>query len=151
MVNQSFASPEDFLGTERRFKEARLWNGKKILIRSLLESEWTRIEMGNYDTASGKFSENGLRLSNARLIIATVCSADPDSPNYKQPMFKDDQLKAMFNADVIVTQPLIKTIREHCGLRVDMEELLKNSAATGGEDSPSFSAERLPEENTGST
>lgn len=137
MSAPSYATASDFLSPNRRFKETSLWNGKKVLIRSLFESEYSQIDVENIDASKGGLSRDGMRLSNCRIVLATVCGADPAAENFQQPMFKPTDLKALFGADTIVIEPLVKEIREHCGLRQDTEELLKNSEGISGDGSPS--------------
>lgn len=146
----SFATSEDFLNAPRRFKETRLWNGKKVLIRSLYESEYSQIDVENIDANKGGLSRDGMRLSNCRLVLATVCCADKESPLFQQPLLKATELKALFQADTIVIEPLVKDIREHCGLRQDTEELLKNFGGVNADGSPSSSSEQ-PEPALGTT
>jgi hypothetical protein len=137
-----FATAEDFTREERRYKESRLYNGKKILIRSMTEAEFSRIDIENMDTSRGGLSKDGLRLSNCRVIIATVCDANPDSPKFKQPLFTEKDIATLFKADTVVIQPLIREIREHCGIRQDTEDLVKNFKATTADGSPTSSSER---------
>jgi len=135
-----YADRNDFLAPTRRFKETSLWNGKKVLIRSLFESEYSQIDVENIDANKGGLSRDGMRMSNCRLVLAAVCGADPSSENFQQPLFKPTDLKGLFGADTIVIEPLVKEIREHCGLRQEIEELLKNFGGTSAEDSPSSSS-----------
>lgn len=135
-TNNGFAGRDDFLSaTKRRFKEVPLWGGKKARIRSLTAAEYAEIDAKNIDFRKGGLSANGVRNSNLRLIIASVCDCDG------QPVFQELDLDKLAGIDVALVEPLVKEIKEHCGLRQDVEAALKNSGTTGEEGSPSSSAE----------
>lgn len=138
-ASNGFAGRDDFFAaTKRRFKEVPLPGGKKCRIRSLTAAEYAEIDAKNIDFRKGGLSANGVRNSNLRLIIASVCDHDG------QPVFQESDLEKLASIDVGFVEPLVKEIKEHCGLRQDMEAALKNSEATGGGDSSSTSAEQLP-------
>jgi hypothetical protein len=138
-TSNGFAGRDDFLAaTKRRFKECPLWGGKKCRIRSLTAAEYAEIDAKNIDFRKGGLSANGVRNSNLRLIIASVCDANGE------PVFMESDLEKLANIDVAMVEPLVKEIKEHCGLRQDVEAALKNLEATAGGDSPSSSAAPLP-------
>jgi len=69
-----FATRDDFFAaTKRRYKEVPLWTGKKARIRSIFENEFQEIDVRNIDFRKGGLSAVGIRSSNARLIVLTVC------------------------------------------------------------------------------
>jgi len=138
-TSNGFAGRDDFFAaTKRRFKEVPLWGGKRCRIRSLTAAEYSELDARNIDFRKGGLSANGVRNSNLRLIIASVCDHDGQS------VFQESDLEKLASIDVALVEPLVKEIKEHCGLRQDVEAALKNLGATGGDDSPSFSAEPLP-------
>lgn len=138
-TSNGFAGRDDFLAaTKRRYKPVPLWGGKTARIRSLTAAEYAEIDAKNIDFRKGGLSANGVRNSNLRLIIASVCDGNGE------PIFLESDLDKLASIDVAMVEPLVKEIKEHCGLRQDVESALKNLEATGAGDSPSSSAEQLP-------
>ena len=136
-ASNGFAGRDDFLAaTKRRFKTVPMWGGKTCRIRSITEAEYADIDARNIDFRKGGLSAAGIRGSNVRLLIACVCDGDGE------PIFTDLDAAKLASVDTALVEPLVREIREHCGLRQDAEEAIKNFDATGGEDSPSSSADR---------
>ena len=130
-----FATRDDFFAaTKRRYKEVPLWTGKKARIRSIFENEFQEIDVRNIDFRKGGLSAVGIRSSNARLIVLTVCDGQGE------PLFTEQDVSKISSLDSALVEPLVREIREHCGLRQDADELLKNFEPTGGESSASSSA-----------
>lgn len=135
-AGNGFATKEDFFAaTKRRYKEVLLWTGKKARIRSLNEAEFQEIDVRNIDFRKGGLSSVGIRSSNARLLIATVCDSQGE------PIFAEGDGPKLANVDSALIEPLVREIRDHCGLRQDSEDILKNFEPTGGEGSATSSAE----------
>lgn len=129
------ATRDDFLAaTKRRYKEVPLWTGKIARVRSLTETEFQDIDIRNINFQKGGLSAPGLRSSNARLIVATVCDANGE------PIFGEADVPRLAAVDSALIEPLVREIRDHCGLRQDAEEILKNFGPTEGEGSASSSA-----------
>lgn len=126
-----FATRDDFFSaTKRRFKAVTLWNGKKARIRSLNEVEYALIDATNLDFKRGGLSKAGIRESNVRLLVASVCDGEGNL------LFGEADLPQLGLVDTALIEPLVREIREHCGLKnLDQEELEKNSPATTGGDS----------------
>lgn len=130
-----FASRADFeTGTKRRYKPVPLWNGKKARIRSISEAEFQEIDIRNINFTKGGLSAPGVKSSNARLLIATVVDGNGE------PIFRDTDVAFLSSLDTALIEPLVREVRDHCGLRQDSDELLKNFEPTGDEGSASSSA-----------
>jgi len=142
-ASNGFLTRDSFLAfTKRRFKEVNLPDGQHCRIRSISEAEYAEVDSRNIDFRKGGLSVAGIRGSNVRLIIACVCDGDG------QPIFSDSDASQLSQVDAAVIEPLVREIREHCGLRQDSDDILKNSVATGGAGSPTSSAERSPNDST---
>lgn len=143
-ANNGFATRDDFLGaTKRRFREVALPGGKRARIRSLTAGEWADIETKHINLKGGGLNPVGLRNSDFRLIISAVVDGEG------QPLFSDADIDKLAAADSALVQPLVREIREHCGLRGDVEGAIKNSDSTTGEDSPSsFGGQPEPQAST---
>lgn len=138
-TSNGFLSRDEFLSaTKRRFREVSLPGGKHVRIRSITAGEWADIETKNLNLKQGGLNATGIRNSDLRLIVATVCDGDG------QTIFSDSDLPKLAEADAAMTQPLVREIREHCGLTKDVEDALKNCGTTGGGGLPSSSAEASP-------
>lgn len=146
-TSNGFLSRDEFFATskKRRFREVPhpFLEDRKWRIRSLMESEWAAIDVKTIDFKKGGLSVAGLKLSDIRLVIAAVCDSDG------QPIFTDADEATLADTDTAVFIPLVREIKEHCGLRSGGEDSLKNSNATGGEGSPCSSAELSPALSTG--
>lgn len=134
MTMSNFASKDDFFAAAtRRFKEVPLPGGKTARIQSLTAGEWADIDARNVDMKKGGLSATGLRNSDLRLVIASVVDANG------QKVFSDSDMPTLATLDAGVIVPLVKAIKEHSGLRQDVEEALKNLGGTDGECSPASS------------
>ena len=122
-----------FAANKRRFKEVALPGGSTARIRSLTAGEWADIDAKNTDAKNGGLSVAGLKNSDRRLIIAAVVDADGN------PVFAESDLPKLAEIDAGLTIPLVRAIREHTGLKGDVEDSLKNSEATTGGSSPTSS------------
>lgn len=143
-TNNGFAGKDDFFAAaKRRFKDAPLPGGKMARIRSLTAAEWAEIDSKNVDMKRGGLSLVGMRNSDLRLVIASVVDADGNQ------VFGDGDLAKLGEIDVAVIVPLVRTIKEHSGLRQDAENALKNSDTTADSGSPCSSAEPSPTTWTG--
>ncbi len=122
-----FASRDDFFAaTKRRFKPVTLPSGLGTRIRSLTAGEWADLDMGNVNKTKGGINPAGMRTSDFRLIAAAVVDGDGN------PIFSAadiPQLELMDAADSIA---LARDIKEHTGIRRDVEDAIKNFATTGG-------------------
>jgi hypothetical protein len=135
MTMSNFAGKEDFFAAaKRRFKEVPLPDGKSARIRSITAAEWADIDARNVDMKKGGLSAVGLRNSDLRLVAASVVDADGN------PIFNDGDLKQLGEIDAGVIVPLVKAIKEHSGLRQDVEDALKNLSTTADSGSSSSSA-----------
>jgi hypothetical protein len=133
----SYATKDDFFAaTKRRFRDVTLWSGKKARIRSLTEAEYAEIDAKNIDHRKGGLSLPGIRSSNARLVAACVCDAEGER------IFLDSDVERLSAVDAALIEPLVREIREHCGLQRDAEDLRKNLPGTDGGCSNSSSAEQ---------
>lgn len=112
--------------TKRRFKDVTLWDGSTVRVRSLTAAEWAEIDSKTIDMKKGGLSASGVKTSDLRLFAATVCDADGN------PLFGDADLPALGSLDAALVIPVVKEIRDHCGLRQTVEDALKNSDPTGG-------------------
>lgn len=121
---------------QRRFKDVVV-RGLKFRLRSLTEGEWADIEVGSIDLRRGGNSEDGIKSSNVRLLIATVVDADG------QPVFTALDTARLSLLDSAIIEPLVRQAREHCGLRETLEDSRKNCETTGEEGLPSSSPEPL--------
>lgn len=131
--SNGYATKDQFLaGGSRRYKDVAL-GGMKLRLRSLTEAEWSEFELGSYDFARGEWNEQGVRTSDARLIALAVVDANGDR------MFTSKDVPQLMQLDAGVIVPLVRAIRQHCGLTADVEEVEKNLVAAGGVDSPSSS------------
>lgn len=134
----SLMTKADFLAAgKRRFKEVTIHGFGTCRIRSMTEGEWSAMDLQNLDK-KGAFSVANYRYSDARLIAFCVCDGDGNR------VFGDGDLDAIMGLDTSVVAPLLKEIREHCGLRGGVEEAEKNLSGTGDAGSPCSSAEPLP-------
>ena len=115
-----------FSATNRRFKDVPLPGGQSARIRSLTAAEWADIDAKNTDIKRGGLSATGLKNSDFRLIIASVVDVEGN------PVFNDGDLPKLGEIDAGVTIPLVRAIREHSGLRGDVEDAIKNSETTTG-------------------
>lgn len=113
-------------GTKRRFKDVTLWDGSSARIRSLTAAEWAEIDSKTIDMKKGGLSASGVKASDLRLFAATVCDGDGN------PLFQESDIPALGSLDAALVIPVVKEIRDHCGLRQTTEDALKNSAPTGG-------------------
>lgn len=128
----SYATRDDFFAaTKRRFAEVTLWNGKQARIRSLTEGEWQAIDIQSWDLKKGTMTRAGVLESNARLIAAAVVDGEGN------PIFTELDVPRLSAIDAALLEPLVRDIRRHCGLRGDVEDALKNFAATEDDASPS--------------
>lgn len=135
----SYATRDDFFALPtRRFKDVPL-AGMKFRIRSLLEGEWAAHQLGNLDLTNGGNNMDGLKSSDARLIVACVVNAAGE------PVFTDTDVPRLAYSDAGWTEPLVREIRRHCRV-VDVEEAKKNSSTTGGDGSPTSSSGPQPQE-----
>ncbi len=122
-----------FAANKRRFKDVALPGGSTARIRSLTAGEWADIDAKNTDAKNGGLSVVGMKNSDRRLIIASVVDADGNQ------VFSDSDLPKLGDIDAGVTIPLVRAIKEHAGLRGDIEDAVKNSEATTGGSSPTSS------------
>jgi hypothetical protein len=109
----------------------------KHRIRSLTEGEWSEHQLETLGVKEGIDREEGIRTSDARLIVATLVDADG------QPILKDTDVARLAFVDAGVTEPLVREIRKHCGAS-GVEEAKKNSSTDGGDGSPCSSSEAHP-------
>jgi hypothetical protein len=134
--SNGYATRDEFLATsKRRYRDVPI-AGKKYRIRSLTEGEWSELQLVTLGVKEGIDREEGIRTSDARLIVATVVDANG------QLIFKDTDVARLAYCDAGITEPLVKEIRKHCGA-AGVEDSLKNFGATGDGDSPSSSCEQL--------
>lgn len=132
-----------FENAKRRFKDVMV-GGAKVRIRSLTESEWADIEVGNLDLKRGGSSQEGIKTSDVRLLIATVVDGNGE------PVFNALDVSQLCRLDAAFVVPLVREVRQHCGLSSSVEDAEKNSVTTGGEGSPcSSSGQPQPVESTG--
>jgi hypothetical protein len=122
-----------FAANKRRFKDVALPGGGSARIRSLTAGEWADIDARNTDAKNGGLSVAGMKNSDRRLIVASVVDADGN------PIFAESDIPKLGELDSGMTIPLVRAIREHTGLKGDVEDALKNSEATTGGSSPTSS------------
>lgn len=138
-ASNGYATRDQFFALPaRRFKDITIC-GMKFRIRSLLEGEWAAHQLGNLDLVNGGNNMDGLKSSDARLIVACVVNGDGDL------VFTDTDVPRLAYADAGLTEPLVRAIRLHCRV-VDVEEAKKNSSTTGGDGSPTSSCEQQQRE-----
>lgn len=141
-ANNGFATREDFrAAAKRRFKElpaVPLLGGKPCRIRSLTAAEYSEIDSKNIDFRRGGLNPAGVKASNVRLVIACVCDGDG------QQVLDDTDAAWLSGVDSGLIEPLVRDIKDHCGLRSDVEDQLKNFATTADSGSPSSSAAPSP-------
>lgn len=126
-TSNGFAGRDDFFGDgKRRFKTVSLPGGKQCRIRSLTAGEWCDLDAKNVDIKRGGLSAVGLRNSDLRLVIAAVCDGDGNL------VFQESDLSSLAAVDASLVIPLVKEIRDHCGLKSTTDDALKNSEATAG-------------------
>lgn len=134
----SYATREDFFAAKkRRFKDVTLWNGFKARIRSLNAQEFAEIDAKNIDFKKGGLSASGVKSSNIRLIVAGVCDGEGN------PLFTEADMDALSQVDSAMIEPLVRELKEHCGLRAEGDPL-KNCEGTGDGGSPCTVAEPSP-------
>jgi hypothetical protein len=139
MTSNGFASRDDFFGaTKRRFKTVPMPGGKTCRIRSLTAGEWATIDSANVNKKRGGLDHAGLRLSDLRLFVACVCDENGEQ------LFKDSDIPQLESLDNALVTPVVREIREHCGLRQDVEDVIKNCETTDSSASPSSSAAQSP-------
>ena len=131
----SFASRDDFFksANKRRFRDVPLPSGLTARIRSLTAGEWADIDMGSVNKTKGGLNPAGVRNSDFRLIAAAVVDADGN------PIFSATDLPQLESMDAADSIALARTIKEHTGIRQDVEDAIKNFNTTGGGDSQSSS------------
>lgn len=130
-TSNGFLGRDELLAySNRRFKEVSLLDGRKCRIRSITEAEWADIDVKTIDFKKGGLSQSGLRQSDVRLVIACVCDHDGN------PLFKESDSESLAKIDTAVFVPLVREIKDHCGLRGGTEDHEKNSGTTGGGGSP---------------
>lgn len=132
----NLASKDDFFksANKRRFKDVALPSGLATRIRSLTAGEWADIDMGNVNKIKGGINPAGVRNSDFRLIAAAVVDGAGN------PIFSATdipQLESMDAADAIA---LARLIKEHTGIRQDVEDAIKNFGTTGAGDSTTSSS-----------
>lgn len=133
-MSSNFAGRDDFFAAAaRRFKEVPLPGGKTARIQSITAGEWADIDARNVDMKKGGLSATGLRNSDLRLVVAAVVDADG------QKVFSEADMPKLAALDAGVIVPLVKAIKEHSGLRQDVEDTLKNLSGTDGGCSPASS------------
>jgi len=115
-----------FAANKRRFKDVALPGGETARIRSLTAGEWAEIDSKNVDTKRGGLSVSGMKNSDFRLIIASVVDAEGNQ------VFADSDLPKLGEIDAGVILPLVRAIKDHSGLRGDVEDAIKNSETTTG-------------------
>lgn len=125
MTSNGFMSRDAFLNsaTKRRFKDVALPGGQKCRIRSISEGEWSEIEVKSLDKKGG-FNIAGLKMSDARLIVAAVCDHDGN------PIFADTDLESIMGFDTGYVRPVVREIKQHCGIGGSVEDAEKNFSAT---------------------
>lgn len=130
MTTNGFLGRDELLAySNRRFKEVPLSDGRKVRIRSITEAEWADIDIKTIDAKKGGLSLAGLRQSDTRLVIACVCDGDGN------PLFRESDSESLSKLDAAVFVPLVREIKEHCGLRGGLDDQQKNLNATGGDGS----------------
>lgn len=135
MATNDFAGREDFFAAaKRRFKDVPLPGGKSARIRSLTAGEWATLEMGSINKKKGGMDPAGARLSDLRLFAACVCDENGEL------LFMEADIPKLEAIDSTVILPVVRAIREHSGLRQDVEDAIKNFAATGESDSHTSSS-----------
>lgn len=138
-MSNGFAGKDYFFAAaKRRFKEVALADGNKVRIRSLTAAEWADIDARNVDMKKGGLSAVGLRNSDLRMIVAAVVDGEGN------PVFTDGDLQQLGQIDAGIVVPLVKAIKEHSGLRQDVEDALKNLSTTADSGSSCSSAEPSP-------
>ena len=135
--SNGYATRDIFLAaSQRRYKDVTV-AGMKHRIRSLTEGEWSEHQLETLGVKEGIDREEGIRTSDARLIVATVVDADG------QLIFKDTDVARLAHCDAGITEPLVRAIRVHCGA-AGVEEAKKNSSTDGGDGLPCSSLEAPP-------
>jgi hypothetical protein len=135
--SNGYATREQFFEQpERRFKDVSV-AGMKYRIRSLTEGEWSAHQIGSMDLTNGGNSAEGLKSSDARLIVACVVDANG------APIFRDTDVARLAYSDAGMTEPLVRAIRQHCRV-IGVEDSVKNCDSTGGDGSPTSSCEPQP-------
>lgn len=128
--SNGYATKEQwFSANKRRFRDVVV-SGMKVRIRSLTEGEWADFDIQNYDFENGGRSEQGVRTSDARLVICAVVDADGN------PVFNALDTAHLMQLDASVIRPLVRAIREHCGVLHDVEDAEKNLETTPAGGSP---------------
>jgi hypothetical protein len=112
--------------------------GKTARIRSITASEWADADAANYDFKKGGLSRAGVKESDLRLVSMCVCDIDGN------PVFGSGDIQALGSIDAVLLLPLIRDIKEHCGISRDVEDTLKNFGPTTDSASRSSCAEQSP-------
>jgi hypothetical protein len=123
-------SRDQLLGSfRRRFLTVDTLAGQ-VRIRNLTEAEKSDFEAGSLKD-DGKLNLSHVRAQRRKLLIAVL--VDEEGRQLLQPG-DADSLKQL---DAAVTSAIWTAATVHCGFNKDeLEELEKNSAAAGGDDSP---------------
>lgn len=124
-------SREQLLGSfQRRYRTVETLAGQ-VRIRNLTEAEKSDFEAGSLKE-DGKLNLTHVRAQRRKLIAAVLVD---DAGELLLSQAGDlDRLKGL---DAAVSSAIFAAATEHCGFTgEEVEELRKNSAAAGGEDSP---------------
>jgi hypothetical protein len=113
----------------RRFRLVETLAGQ-VRIRNLTEAEKSDFESGSLQ-ADGKLNLAHVRAQRRKLIAAVLVD------DAGLPLLQPGDIDRLKDLDSAVTTAIFQAATEHCGFSTDdMEELEKNSAAAGGDDSP---------------
>lgn len=108
----------------------------KFRIQSITEAEWSDISSGNFDVRRGGLSADGLRQSDAKLVIASLVDGDGN-----RLLRGTGAIDKVMGLGASIVEPLVRACRELNNLRSG-EEPEKNSPDGSGLDSSS--AEAIP-------
>ena len=128
-----YATAAQLIGnSKRRYTETPTPSGLKVRLQSLSEGEMSAVEADKFDYKNGGLNREAVLLGRARLIAA--CAVDVEGNRIFD---ESDVEKIAINMDSRDAIAIFRACNEHTGLDEDFEALVKNSSATGDDDSPS--------------
>lgn len=121
----------EFLGrTNRRYQSVDCGGGLVMIVRSLNERERSEYEVVTMATEKDKKSTERLRTAKRRLIVASAVTEEGGDL-----LFRVDDVDALQEVDALQVNLLFDACVKLNGFAdTDIEDLIKNSAPTAGND-----------------
>lgn len=107
-------------------------------LQSLTEAEWTEISSGSFDLAKGGLNREGVRLSDVRLVAASLVDGDGN-----RLLTGKDAAKQLTGLLTLIVEPLVRHCRDLNNLR-GMEDAEKNLPAGSGSATDSPELQEIP-------